>query len=417
MVQRDHVPDEIVDIERWIQDEYTYENALPTSLFGDATTIERRTDIAISSSFGTSSVRDEILTSGSGEVTKDPASTGEIELSTGTTANSEIDLRTASYGRYVPGFSAQAGIGVRFESLPTEGEVTWGYFDEDNGFYWGYDGDAEELFVALLSNGSETRIYQGKFNGDDFEKTFGHPVDLTRGHIFQIDFTWYGYGIVNFQIVSQTESKGDNWNPEQETMTMHSIAVQSTTSIADPNQPIRIAAKNGSSGEDVRVRLGGRQFSVFGGESDKKRVTSETSEDVSITNGVWTHVMSWQRRDDVGDKNATLTISGVDFGTDVGIRLAFLKGASISATNFRTPSLTDSSETLVDVSTDGSYDGIGGGTKLWEGSIKVEQGETNKGINSIQQIPFGQMETISLIVKGLSGNGSGLATVRINEDW
>ncbi len=113
----------------------------PSSLFGDLTTIERTSVIDISSTYGTSTLCDVINSTGSGVISENPdEATGEIELSTGTTADSEIKLRTTEYGRYTPGYSAQAGMGIRIPTLPTEGELRWGYFDQSDGFYWGYDG-------------------------------------------------------------------------------------------------------------------------------------------------------------------------------------------------------------------------------------------------------------------------------------
>ena len=110
----------------------------PSSLFGDLATIERTTVLDISSTFGTSVIRDEITTTGSATVAQDPdTTTGELVLETGTTANSEIELATAEYGRYTPGYSAEAGMGIRIPDPPTEGEARWGYFNGDDGFYFG----------------------------------------------------------------------------------------------------------------------------------------------------------------------------------------------------------------------------------------------------------------------------------------
>jgi len=126
----------------------------PTSLFDDLETIERTTLVDLSSSFGTSVLRDEIDTTGSANIAEDPNENGEIELSTGTTADSQIDLRSSAYGRYTPGYSAQAGIGIRVPvDVWNEGEGRWGYFGDNgsgSGFYFGYDGSNNEVFVARL---------------------------------------------------------------------------------------------------------------------------------------------------------------------------------------------------------------------------------------------------------------------------
>lgn len=391
----------------------------PTSLFDDLQTIERRSIIDLSSSFGTSVLRDETFVEGSGSITEDPdPNTGEIELSTGTTPNSEMELRSAEYGRYTPGYSAQQGVGIRIPDVPTEGEILWGYFDDDNGFYWGYDGDQGELFVGREYDGVATRTYFSDFNGQDFEQVYGRPYDPANGYIYQIDFSWYGYGIINFSIVGQTQNGTSSEVPRQTTKTLHSLVVDNTTSLADPNQPISVEIENGDVGDDNRVRIGGRQFSVFGQRPSEKRTSSDTKEDVSIPSGSWGHVMTWQRRGDSGDVNAKLNVRGIDFGTDVSTRLALVINPNVTGTTFTNPDLTNPNEILTERSFDGTFNGLDGGSKVWEGSVQIGgQGNAQGVFNPDVDVLFGQNNQISLLARGVGGSGSGLCTMRIAEDW
>lgn len=397
----------------------------PSSLFGDLETIERRSVIDISSSFGTSILRDEIATTGSGAVTEDPAPTGEIHLETGTTAGSSIDVRTAEYGRYVPGYSAQVGMGIRLpDPLPTSGEIKWGYFDEVNGFYFGYDGDQGELFVARLKDGSESeRIYRSDWNGADIDDALGRNGNLgdwepSEGDIWQIDFSWYGYGIIIFTLVTQTADTRAPVTPTQESVRLHALDVNGETSTSDPNEPIRIEADNEGTTENVEVYFGGRQFSVFGTSPADERITAETRTEQTISNGAWTYIMGWERGDPNNDANSSLDVQGIDFGIDQSARLALLINPDVSGESYGSPSLVNPNETLLSVSTTGTFNGIGNGTKIWEGSIDVAgQGNARASLNPDVTAQLGQNNTLVLVAQGIGGTGNALSTMRMIEDW
>jgi len=391
----------------------------PQSLFGDVTTIRRRTVIDLASSFGTSTLRDETDSVGSGTISQDPdPDTGEIVLSTGTTPDSRIELTSAEYGRYVPGYSAQQGVGIRIPNPPTEGEVKWGYFNGNDGFYWGYDGDQGELFVAREKGGTEvTRVYRSDWNRGTVDTILDRDWDIQDGSIFQIDYSWYGYGIILFTIVSQTSNDLRNTSPRQESVTVHAINVSNETSVTDPNQPIRVDAENGANGEDYDVRVGGRQYSVFGEEPSEQRDTAATIFSTTIADGAWTHIMSW-RRDPADDANARLNVDDIDFGIDQTVKLALVVNADVTGFTWGIPDLVDPDETLLQYSPSGTFNGIGNGTKGWEGSIRVgDQGNAQVGISPDIDLQFGQNTVVSLVAQCDGGTGIATTTMRMLEDW
>jgi len=396
----------------------------PTSLFGDINTIERRTLIDVSSSFGTSTLRDEIDSTGSGTIAEDPADSGEIILSTGATAESSIDLRTSAYGRYTPGYSAQAGIGIRMPELFTEGEARWGYFgnpdDNGAGFYFGYDTTEQEIFVARIYNGTEQeRVYESDWNGVDIDDILDKDYDPRDGYIYQIDFSWYGYGIINFKIVGQTIDTISGRTPRQETVNVHSMIVNGQTSIPDPNEPIRVEVDNGTNGDDNRLAIGGRQFSVFGERSSERRITSDTRFNAPFSSNTWTHIMSWQRRDDAIDANARLDFGDMDITVGETAKFALVLNANISGTTYTPPTLTPERETLLEVSKTGTFNGIGTGRKVWEGSAEVG-GTGNSAPASIDvdaEVSFGQNGTLTLLAFGDGTAGEITTTMRLEEDY
>lgn len=389
----------------------------PTSLFQDVETIERRTVVDNTSSFGTSVLRDTVTNTNSGSVQEDPAPTGEIHLSTGTTANSSVELRTTEYGRYTPGFSAQCGTGIRVPTLPTEGEARWGYFDDNDGFYWGYDGSQGEMFVSRRTGGSEMeRVYRSNWNRDVIDEELNRSWDPTGGDIYQIDFSWYGFGIVLFSIVTQTQDETRRGNPAQVNVPVHAISVQDSTSISDPNQPITVEVENGSTGEDIDLYVGGRQFSIFGQPPAESRVTSQHNAGTSTDTTSWTYLMSWQR-DPTSVANSKVNIEAIKSIQTEDVRLALLIEPNVSSTSYGIPELTASGETLLEVSTVGTFDGIGSGTKIYE--TMVVGGGGNKSVSGDSDVNarLGEGIELVLVAKNVSKAGSVDVTMSMQEDW
>lgn len=392
----------------------------PISLFNDLETVNRETIVDLSSSFGTSVVNDEIDRVGSGTITQDPdPSTGEIELSTGTTPDSEIDVRSAEYGRYTPGYSAHAGMGIRIPTLPDEGRLEWGYFDENNGFLWGYDGETDEFFIARKADGNIVqRVNEVDFNRTEYRDVFKRDFSLSDGQIFQIDFSWYGYGIVLFKIVDQIPDDADGASvPRQETTVLHALTVRGETSTSDPNQPLRVRALNGANGDDNRIRFGGRQFSVSGNLSSNKRITGQTRFDFTVQDSVWTFIQSWRRKDPLTTANAKSTIEGIDFGIDQTVRVALVIEPNIANTNYQVPDLIPDNETQLEYSNTGDFNGIDGGTKIWEGSVRVGQNEKGVNLEPDVNVSLGQGKEVVLIAQCDRSSGNADMTMRFQEDF
>ncbi|WP_085994323.1 hypothetical protein [Oceanobacillus senegalensis] len=108
-----------------------------------------------SSTYGISTLRDVILTSGGGTVTN---TSGYYQISTPSSANASALLETVERGKLFPGNSFEAGVSVRLPTKPTGTQkATWGYFDGNNGAYFGQD--VNGMYIGILSNGVEVTKY------------------------------------------------------------------------------------------------------------------------------------------------------------------------------------------------------------------------------------------------------------------
>lgn len=193
-----------------------------------------------------------------GTVTATSETTAEIKLSVNGTQDI-AGIRSAKRGYYIAGLVSEVGVAIRIsESLDTTQELKYGYFDENNGYYFKLVGN---LFnVGIMYNGTETLIPITNFNQNRLDGTESNNItlDFSKGNIFRIDFTWYGFGQVVFGVV-QTE--GTNI---QKFFPFHIYNVSQTTSCANPYLPINVQLSSNGSVLTRDVYVAGRQYSILG---------------------------------------------------------------------------------------------------------------------------------------------------------
>lgn len=130
------------------------------------------------------------------------ATNASIQLSTGDgTSGNEAQLVTLKNFRYQPGKS-QLVMQTLSIVNPTEADCDkrWGYFDDDNGLFWGVVNG--QFGVGVRNNGVDTFVPQPSFNRDKLDGTgdLGLETDLTKSQIYYISFQYLGVGIVEFGV-------------------------------------------------------------------------------------------------------------------------------------------------------------------------------------------------------------------------
>ncbi len=276
-------------------------------------------------------------------------------------------MSSAEKGRYQSGYAGEAGIGVRLPALPTGNQVVrWGLFDEENGVFFGVDGTSS--FVAIRRAGVDTVIPQASWNVDPLDGTgpSGATLDLSKGNIFQIDFTWYGYGVIEFRVVIP-----DPTTLAQEVITVNRYAPSGETSLADPNLPLRAEINNDGTASALQVFVGGRQYSIIGNYNPTFRITSERRTITTTT--TLTPVISFQRKTEFpagsGRPNSvSVTLEGIDLVTTDDIYYQVLLGGTLNGSFVNFPTATTNipnSETALLVNTTSTT--LTGGQVLLQG--------------------------------------------------
>lgn len=276
------------------------------SLFGETLTAQRRTSISINSAYGVSKLRQVVNTSGAASVSDETK--GKIILSTGATAGSESRISSAEVGIYAPGFSAEIGLGVRPQQvLAGEAFARWGAVsvDKENGLYFKLTADGSIAAVRRKDNVEEDVIDRSDWNIDRFDGTGSSGINVAaiEGYIYQIDFTWYGYGLIVFGIVRQMQ----DFREVQHFIPGHVIQTEDDISISEPNMQVFAEINNGDQAVDYKLDVGGMQYSTVGiNDGARKRTVDDYVSGTSVDNTNDTHLISFRRKPDFLTRSFTL---------------------------------------------------------------------------------------------------------------
>ena len=134
-----------------------------------------------------------------GPATADP-NTGEMGEDNSYSATHTTD----TYHHYFPGFSHMAIMTVALSGTGASGLAQkWGYFDDDNGYYFQVvDNGGLEFVIRSKATGAltETVIPSSEWNGDPVNGLgdSGKNLVLTDDNIYWMDIQWLGAGRVRF---------------------------------------------------------------------------------------------------------------------------------------------------------------------------------------------------------------------------
>jgi hypothetical protein len=165
-------------------------------------------------------------------------------LSTCTSALGDKVQRTTNfYHPYIP------GVGLNIETTLQIGDTgkagcrrRWGYYDDNDGFYWELDGT--DFYVVKRSSISgtpvDTRVIQSDFNRDqiDGSDTISFTLDVSKANMYWMDIQWHGAGRVRMGV----------YEPNGVRLTIHEFVHGNTSSeypyIRSATLPMRFEQEN-----------------------------------------------------------------------------------------------------------------------------------------------------------------------------
>ncbi|MBU3161121.1 hypothetical protein KPL37_15465 [Clostridium frigoris] len=375
--------------------------------------------VELTSVYGVSDLRDVVITTGAGTVTN--TSTEYSVNTTASGADSAI-LESAMRGRYEPGYAGEAGVAVRIPTLPTGNQIArWGLFDSQNGAFFG--ATSTNIFVAIRRAGVDTVINQSAWNVDKLDGTgpSGVTLTLSKGNIYQIVFTWYGYGVIEFRVVIP-----DPTTLAQEVITVNRFSPTGQTSFADPNQPIRAEINNAGTATSFNLFVGGRQYSILGKYEQTFRVTSERRTISNVTTTL-TPVLSFARKTIFPTGSARTNSVEVNLeeinliATSADLAYQIILGGTVNGTFVNYPTATTiipNSETALLVNTTSTT--ITGGQVIFQG-VTSGTGGNSRVLATAELLNFALPDNaiVTLAVVRIAGPSSNSVTASfsVTESW
>jgi hypothetical protein len=335
----------ITVVDQIAQDQFSLKGSSKDS-FENLEIFEKTTLIVLKSFNGLCEYRNSISIVSDATIS---TTSSEFLLASGTTSTSSVTLTSKECGRYNAGRCCEVGIGVRIPvGLSGTQTLKFGYFDTNNGYYFKIVGSV--LQVCILRAGTELAINKNAWTGNTLDN-----LDLSVGAIFVIRFAWYGYGPVQFILLSG----GQN-------ILMHTYQTAYQTSIETPNLPINVILDNGEvANTSKEIFISGRQYSVLGSYREITRANCVTIYGSTISSS-YTRILSLQKK--TGFTAALVKLKSMSFycGSDCTIEIYTNVAVSSSFTNIP---LQNTSETCVeyDPSTDDSLVNYTKAVLVWQG--------------------------------------------------
>lgn len=376
--------------------------------FGEDLVASRTPIIELNSSYGTSLIRDKITEENGGTV---ESTEGIIRLSTTDDPDSKVTLESSEIGRYMPGYGSQLGMGVRCTCEPEgDTEILWGGWtaNQQDGFFFGVDSVGK--FVATKRDGIVNKDYQEDWNIDKLDGTgnSGYTLDVNNGVIYQIEFTWYGYGQILFGVV------GINGDGQQRFIPCHFQKDFTQTSIISPNLRLVAQIDNAGQTNEHSIDIGGRQYSIVGKYTPILRINGDWRSNTTVGTTV-VPLISFRQKS--GFLSRSIKALGFD-AVDVTDSMIFEIRSSGTVTGGEWVDLTNQNPNETSVEVNKTATGISGGVIIWTGIIGADGPGSQRGSTRLDldiDIPEGQV--VSLCARTFTGSGTVRSAFRVTEEW
>lgn len=382
---------------------------LPKTVFDEVRVAERTRIIELKSIFGKSALRDVYVEQGTGTITNN-LTDAEYRLAA-SAANDYIELRSAERGRYVAGLQGEVGLAARLPaSLTGNQAIRMGLIDSNNGIYFKYTSTG--MSAAVLRDGVETVFPQSEWNKDRFDGTGPSGLsnlDFTRGIIYIIQFTWYGYGSINWYI-----NTIGGYNNTQQSWHVHVFQPLTQTSINNPNLPITVSMGNNGTAAPCTFYVAGRQYALIGKYTPLLRVNSAYRFNVSINSTTnFLPVLSIRRK--VGYLGNAIRSFNCDFLATSDMVIQVRVNTTITGASWVNQAETNPADTAAQI--DLSATAVTGGIPIWMGLVT---GANNSTTANTVELSYNLPEFYILTVcaRGVSAtNGNIGLVIRWSEEW
>lgn len=374
--------------------------------FDELSVASHTSQFDLKSTYPISAIRDKTVVENDGTVAQ---SVGEFVISTSTNAASTAIFRSVERGRYVAGFDAVPGMGIRVITPPTGNqEIEWGCTDFTNGYAVGIDADG--MFTRLYSGGTVV----SERRREDWINPATAILDPEKVTIYRMPFRWYGSGPYQL-MVTQVDQFGRG--------TMLHVDTTEGTGDApvtqDPNQPLAVRARNLGTAAACSVALMGRQFHVAGQSNPTRRVIGDyrLSQSVGTT---FVPLIAFRQKNGIYATIST-KLAGAEIQTDTDLLWQIRVFPTLTGGTWVNPPFTESGvETALEFNV--SATAIEGGIQVWPGGLVSAGGGNRSGLVATDLPSLDLPSEVSgdivcLCARSISGTATVSSVFRAREDW
>lgn len=231
------------------------------TVFGDSVTAVRQADIAAQFQYGFPASAAEPETANGGTIS---IVESMLVLSTSADPAGLAALSNRRALRYLPGEEAFTGFTCVFSTPKPDTFQCAGIFDDQNGFFVGYEGEIFYIFRRRAGTTFKSEV--------DLSSVYPPALgvfDPTKGNIYRITFGYYGFAPITFEVSTPTGGHallGRIEYPNSETV----------THITNTNLQPRAEVQNTGNTSDMTIKVGSFSAGVInGGGNDPaaRRVT------------------------------------------------------------------------------------------------------------------------------------------------
>jgi hypothetical protein len=370
------------------------------TVYGDLTVVDRDNRFEISSEYPLSDQQD-IATSGVTHQSNN--SVFRIRAN-----NSTESIESVTKLAYSPGYIAEIGIALRIPEAPTgDQDVKWGYWDGDDGVYFGWDADG--VYIERQRNGTpQGKIRNADWNGDVVDAV----GELTDGTITRLALGLYNFGFIGGEIF---ESANGTLTPKR----VHEITPEGETTLSTQNLPLRVEVDNSNDASDFDVFVSDRQATIRGQFGQSRRLNGELQTDVSLSGTDWQEVVTLRKKDSLS--SVTVEIFDLSLLPDDDIVIQFRSDVgSTTDSDYGDPTDVTTIETAIETDTAPGSQSISDGTFVYRTLLGSGQG-LNAGLATVDgvDLKLKRQRPLTLFARKVSGTGGTINALTLNweESW
>lgn len=223
--------------------------SLPRGAFGELETVQPTPVIQVDFVYNVNADMVDTTVTGSGTVTQ---ASSMVVLQTTAATSSSAMVETKRFLKYRPGQGSHIRGTALFTTGVANSEQLFGCGDSLDGLFFGFNGTS--FGVLTRNNSVDTWVPQESWNGDKMNgaggisNPTGQNLDPTKGNVYQINFQWLGFGLIEFAIENSSTGRF---------VPVHSVAYANNNtvpSLLNPSFPILWSVENTTNNTNITLK-------------------------------------------------------------------------------------------------------------------------------------------------------------------